>query len=117
METYTKKEREYYNGYRDRVCERLNITKNNYNWLRRKGTALHTLYEYQCNGEDNNGCGMTQHIKSWERQEDKLYKEIEKYIGALGLHVYFQTDPRGATIYLDDKEIPDNNYTQASCIY
>ena len=35
----------------------------------------------------------------------------------LNLNLYFQTDPRGATIYVDRQPIPENNYTQAKCIY
>ena len=47
---YTKKERERYNEDRKRTCERLGITKNQYNWLRRKGEALHKIYIDNCNG-------------------------------------------------------------------
>ena len=43
--SYTKKEREYYNQQRDKICESLGITKNQYNWLRRKGEELRKIYE------------------------------------------------------------------------
>ena len=49
--TYTKKERERYNDDRARACKRLGITKNQYNWLRRKGEALRKVYEANCNGD------------------------------------------------------------------
>jgi hypothetical protein len=42
---------------------------------------------------------------------------VAELASKLGLHYYLQTDPRGATIYLDTQEIPENNYTQAVCIY
>lgn len=108
--TYTKKEREYYNKDREIVCRNLGITKNNYNWLRRKGEELHRIYEDNCNGAfntDEEYFGMTEPIE----------EEVKAYCKPLGLHVYFQTDPRGATIYADKKLIPDNNYNQAHCIY
>lgn len=107
--TYTKKERERYNVYRQRVCERLGITKNQYNWLRRKGEALRKLYEDNCNGNIDEFRYLT--------FTDSLCCDVEIKAHKLGLQVYFQTDPRGATIYLDKQPIPDNNYTQACCIY
>lgn len=105
---YTKKEREYYNEQRERSCQRLGITKNQYNWLRRKGQELHYIYVADCNGELEN-----------ESQcfEDPIYKKVNEYVKKLGLFVYYQTDPRGATIYIDKVEIPDNNYNQAVCVY
>lgn len=107
---YTAKERKEYNEYRDRICQRLNITKNQYNWLRRKGQALHKIYEANCNGEYPNEDYS-------EKLENPIYEAIKKYISKLNLFIYYQTDPRGATIYVDKISIPDNNYTQAFCIY
>lgn len=105
---FTKKEREQYNLYRQRVCSMLNITENKYNWLRRKGVELRKVYEDNCNGL---------YISEVEFNclSSKIEGAIEDYIGEL--HCYFQTDPRGASLYLDVKEIPLNNYTQAYCIY
>lgn len=114
---YTKKEREYYNEQRERTCQRLGITKNQYNWLRRKGEALHRIYEFQCNGQDDMGYSSEKTQARWEKWENDHYTNIKAYVKKLGLFVYLQTDPRGATIYLDTKEIPENNYTQACCIY
>lgn len=92
---YTLKERKEYNENRDRACERLNITKNQYNWLRRKGNELHKLYEDNCNG-------VIDEAQSTE-QENNLYDIVDEYVKELNLFVYYQTDPRGATIYLDVK--------------
>lgn len=107
---FTKLERKRYNENREKACKRLGITKNQYNWLRRKGEELHKVYEDNCNGviEENDYFAKTKAI------EDEI---INKVVVKLGLFVYFQTDPRGATIYLDTKEIPENNYNQAVCIY
>ena len=106
---YTRKEREYYNEQRKRTCETLGITKNQYNWLRRKGQALHKIYEDSCNGMLAES--------DFERLTDSIYDVANTYVKKLGLFVFYQTDPRGATIYLDTKEIPENNYTQTHCIY
>lgn len=104
-----KKEREWYNIQRQKTCEEIGISVNRYNAYRRKGKALHRIMESYCNG--------------LVRQEDydiailPLQQEIEGMVRQDELYLYIQTDPRGATVYLDTKEIPDNNYTQAKCIY
>lgn len=105
---YTKKEREHYNAYRNRVCQDLGITQNQYNWFRRKGEMLRKIYENNCNGL----------YKTEQAYFDAclvVENKIDKNIGDLSY--YLQTDPRGASLYLDTKPIPENNYTQANCIY
>ncbi len=106
----SKKEREEYNEQRKRACERLGITENQYNWLRRKGQALHLSYERNCNGEYAND-------QQYETIVNPIYEMVETYVKKIGLHVYFQTDPRGATVYVSREPIPENNYTIATCIY
>ena len=105
---YTKQERKQYNEYRDRACQKAGITKNQYNWLRRKGEELRKIYEDDCNFDFSD---------EREQREKMLYDRILSYIKPLKLSIYYQTDPRGATIYIDKQPIPDNNYTQAICIY
>jgi hypothetical protein len=106
---YTAKERKRYNEDRDRACQRAGITKNQYNWLRRKGEELHNVYVDQCNGDIAES--------DYERLTDPIYESVNTYISKLGLSIYYQTDPRGATIYIDRQPIPENNYTQAICVY
>ena len=115
--SYTKKEREYYNQDRERACQRLGITKNQYNWFRREGEKLHKIYEWQCNGVDDRGFSSEKTQQTWEKWENEHYTKATSKAKKLGFYIFYQTDPRGATIYLDIKEIPDNNYTQAVCIY
>lgn len=110
--TYIKKERERYNLYRDRVCQNLGVSKYQFNEFRRWGNRLHAIYELQCNGFS---CEEAE--KRAEHNEELYYKLAREKAEKLGLFVFFQTDPRGATIYLDTKEIPENNYTQANCVY
>ena len=113
---YTKKEREFYNQCRDKSCKRLNITVSQYNYLRRKGEALRQVYENNCNGIIND------YVYDVETRiiEDEIYKYLIKQKINTPNHrifVYFQTDPRGSTIYLDTEEISESNYNQAVCIY
>lgn len=116
---YTKLERERYNEDRERKCKALGITKNQYNWLKRKGEELRKVYEDNCSGvieSEEKYSSLTETIEKSVRNyllKQKLYKTGNKKV----YFVYFQTDPRGATIYLDTKKIPENNYTQAICIY
>ena len=111
---YTKKEREYYNSNRQRVCEKLGITLNQYNWLRRKGEELRKVYENDCNGlylteEESTLAENKVIMKIWQyRLKNENIKPLKGY---------YQTDPRGASIYLDKEPISENNYTNASCIY
>lgn len=106
---YSKKERERYNEYRKRICEACGLTENEYNGLRRIRQRLHEIYENNCNE------GMTE--EAYEYLTGIQESKAEKVTGKHGLHIYYQTDPRGATIYVDKKPIPNNNYTSASCIY
>lgn len=108
---FTKPERERYNEDRERACKRLGITKNQYNWLRRKGEELRKVYEDNCNGIFNNEDDFNAICDEKERDIIRYTEGGEKY------YVHFQTDPRGAVIYIDLKPIPANNYTQAVCIY
>ena len=107
---YTVKERKEYNERRDRACQRLGITKNEYNWLRRKGAELHKIYEIDCNGGIDTP-------EDYDRLTGSIEAVIDKKAQGLGLTIHYQTDPRGATIYADRQPIPENNYTQAVCIY
>lgn len=109
---YTTKERERYNENREKACKRLGITKNQYNWFRREGDKLHKVYEDDCNG-----------VYKTEEEYNNIVRDLIYRINVYKqecenlLYAYFQTDPRGATIYLDTKPIPNNNYTQAQVIY
>ena len=107
---YNQDERKQYNHSRNITCERLDISKNEYNSFRLIGNELHKVYENNCNYgySDKKYFGLTVPL------EDEATYKAEK----LGLHIYFQTDPRGATIYLSKEPIPDNQYnTMAECVY
>ncbi len=108
---YTAKERKRYNEDRQITCNKLGITENQYNWLRRKGQTLQKIYTDSCNGGLNDA--------QYEALTKQEYAEIKAYLKKEGLklYIYYQTDPRGASIYLDKKAIPENNYNQAECIY
>lgn len=118
---YNKREREQYNAHRDAVCEALEITKNQYNYLRRLAEACHKVYENDCNG-------LYEEQESYN-ERNKAEVRVVNYLGEIMskraldnpvvkfIYSHFQTDPRGATLYIDIKPIPENNYTSAYCIY
>lgn len=107
---YTEKEREEYNQTRKKICKALIITKNEYNWLRRYGQALRKLYTGDCNGVITNS-------ENYDNIVNTIYARVDTYAKKLGLFIYYQTDPRGATIYADRKPIPENSYNNAHCIF
>ena len=107
---YTAKERQRYNEDREITCKRLGITKNEYNWLRHKGEELRKLYEDNCNGYFSDET-------EYYAKTGAIEKVVNAYVKKLGLYIYYQGDPRGVTVYLDKKAIPENNYTSAECIY
>lgn len=114
--TYTKKQRESYNLDREIKCQRLEISKNDYNWFRRVGEELHKYYEFDCNGVDNFGNEWTEE-KSQEA-EGKLQEKAISKATKLGLDIYFQTDPRGGTIYLSKELMTQSTYSsKGSLIY
>ncbi len=113
---YTNKaQREWREENIKRACDTLGITRKQYKWFVMYGNKLHAIYEWNCNGKYPSGREITE--DEYKDLTKPLYTKIEKEAKTLGLKVYFQTDPRGATIYLDTKPIPRNNYTNASCIY
>lgn len=109
---YTKKAREEYNKTRSLSCAKLGITEHQYNWFRRNGEKLRKIYEDACNG-----------IVSYENMEyinlvDPIYELVDSKAESLGLSIYYQTDPRGATIYLSANPVDSSNYSsKAVCIY
>jgi len=107
--TYTKQERELYKANKLFICGKLGFSVNEYNWFRRKGNLLHKVYEDNCNGL------LTE--EEYEKTTEFLYHHTDLKAKDLGLYIYYQTDPRGATIYLDKKPIPKNAYNRAYCIY
>jgi hypothetical protein len=107
---YTKKEREEYNERRERTCKALKITENQYNWLRRKGQELQKIYTDACNG-------VVDYAGEYENKVNPIYKKVDEYAKKIGLKLFYQTDPRGATIYADKKPIPANSYNNSFCIY
>jgi hypothetical protein len=106
---YTKQERDMYNKDRDFTCERLGITKNQYNWFRRLSEQLRKTYEDNCNGD----IAESEYTTKVSKAEVKITNRAKE----LGLYYFLQTDPRGATIYLSKEFVDDTNYISASCIY
>lgn len=110
--TYTKDEIKWYNSHRNYVCQYLKITKNQYNYLRRIGNAINLLDCKYCNGdisEYENASGvyaLIQKAKTYTLKIDKSF------------NFYHQSDPRGASFYVSNQPIIDNDYqSHSECIY
>ena len=121
----TQKEiRDQYIAYRFHVLQRLNITVEDFNRFRRFSDPIHKIYEKSCNGyfgdraiyRDNKMINeFTDEM--YEAEINPLYKKVEELAHNLHLFVYFQTDPRGGTIYLDTYKIDQSNYNTGCLIY
>ena len=106
---YTKKERGRYNEQRQAKCERLGISKRDYNYFRDEGEKLRKVFENNCNGFYAEGQA--------EEAERPALTRLQARAAKLGLYLFIQGDCRGATVYVDRVAIPEDNYTQAVCIY
>lgn len=104
-----KEEKMYYNEHVKFACEKLGITKVDYKHFKRIGDQLNAIYCQSCNAEISED--------EYNRITDSYYKTANKMAKELKLNIFYQTDPRGATIYLGKDPIPKNNYNVATCIY
>jgi hypothetical protein len=77
--------------------------------LAAKGDALQRRYGNECSYQ---WADTPSYHARTEQAEGAIVAEAE----AAGLQIYLQTDPRGATIYVDVQPIPDNNYNRAHCL-
>lgn len=112
------KQQQYYKEHIQFVTNKLGITDTQYNDFKRIANKLHTYFENDCNGyKDALGRWSEELTNKAEIAEAELMEQATEMAKDLGLFIYFQTDPRGATIYLDTQEIPENSYNNASCIY
>ena len=93
------------------------------NTLRRAGLTLRAWYTMCCNyyvqrDELNNKVTLTGH--GWSRviadRETGAANRIKEVCSRNGLYFFLQTDPRGASLYIDAREIPVNNYTRSFCV-
>lgn len=107
--SHDKGEREQYNNYRLAVCQKLGIREFDYNRFRHLGRQLHKIYIDECNGILDE--------KEYEDLTAPFYEVGDRLSKSMGLYIYYQTDPRGGTIYISREPIPKNNYTIASLIY
>lgn len=76
-----------------------------------RGSRLRKRYEDSC----NYSWATTDEFLDTTAMTERFTYELAQ---SLGLHIYLQTDPRGATIYASRDPIPENSYNaSAQCIY
>lgn len=110
MPSYSKKERERYNEYRERISKEYGLDKNKYNALRRVAGELSEADTNYANGRKNyeeKEYGEREHKKDVNSAFAKT-KAIRKKIK--DLHFYHQGDPRGASLYISKKRLKPENY-------
>lgn len=107
----SKEDRAMYNLHRNRVCEDLGLTVNQYNYIRRIGNDMHKLFEDNCNGlfEEN----------EYETLFILFNRKLVKYLEdqKISLNIYIQSDPRGGTVYLSKDKMDDSNYNYGHLVY
>lgn len=105
-------QKQWYEEDKKKIMERLDLSEADWASFKKIGKDLRMLYERQCNGYPQ------QLLEDRDNQREKIFVDkAVKRAEKLGLKIFFQTDPRGATIYLDSEPIPENNYNKAHCIY
>lgn len=80
--------------------------------LARIGSNLRQRYENECSHEWAN-------TPEYEAGTAKLEIRARQMAERAGLHIYLQTDCRGATVYVSKDPIEDCNYTRSGsfCLY
>lgn len=110
---------------------RLGLSRSDIDSLRRYAGILHRWYEEEC-GDSNDRMSWAierdeatklayrvfyPHVGQSYRalirdRESSSRRGIERIAKAQDLHVYYQTDPRGAPIYLSREPMTDSDYTR-----
>lgn len=119
-----KQQKLYRQAHIERTCKDLKIDPIVYKRFLIIGNKIHKRLVYYCNGYMGDSAQYVDNkiINRFEEKEYQAYitplmQQVEDMAKQEQLYVYFQTDPRGATIYLDNKPIPQNSYNNAYCIY
>lgn len=102
--SYSKKERENYNQYRESVAKEHGLDKNKYNALRRVSHELSKHGEHEANTGESRARDMG---KTFSKAE-ALRKKVG---GKSKLHFYHQRDPRGVALYIGKERMKPENYS------
>lgn len=112
------------NAHITQICQALGLTRKDYKRFLIVGNKLHRYFELYCNGYtgaepiyQGNRLINEYTEQMYTKDTKPLFAQAREMAKEKGLTIFFQTDPRGGTIYLDKQPIPYNNYTQAYCIY
>lgn len=112
MRNYTKTERQNYIAHRQRVCNELNITVNDYNYFRRLNNDYNKLFTDNCNGVMDE----YSYWKQFNHLNAVLISRMAR-MNRFDINHFIQTDPRGASVYLSLEAMSPMNYTNGHCIY
>lgn len=84
---------------------------NHYARLLRLSRKLNTADTHSCNGTRYATEGQ------YQKAIENIYTAIEVILEPHGLNYFHQTDPRGASLHIDTKELSPENYTNGIAIY
>lgn len=105
-----------------RISEELGLDYEDLRLIRKQAITLRTLYECACNGctrekfkdesWDDYDQDRIKQLEWVEAQIEKRKATIRKKLEGTGIFHYFQTDPRGSSLYLSKEAISGNTYTR-----
>src|SRR5258708_6163596 len=106
MASYSKKERERYNEHRERIGKEYGLGKNEYNRLRRVANELSQADTAYANGRKYEHDTEEYTEKHHKHDVNKAFSKTQALKNKLkGKHLYHQTDPRGASLYIGKKKL------------
>lgn len=113
-----------------KIAERLGISFDDANTLRRAERTLHTWAEQECGAGNDNASWSIERDETTNKpfrcvyphsgtmtrtpiadREAGALKRVAKVCEANGLHFYHQTDPRGCALYVSREPLTDQNYS------
>ena len=114
--SYTKKEREQYNQYRQAVASKMGLDKTKFNYLRRIAHKLHEADENSAMGSKswrgNHRYENDYKDKDYNKDVNEAFKKAGQYRKKkkLDVHFYHQRDPRGATLHVSKERMSSKDY-------
>lgn len=114
----------WYEHHKSLMFDRVGLNEDEYKAFLTLGRKIERANVRACNGyRGQQPIYMGNEIinrytdEDWDREVTPLCDKARKLAESKGLNIYFQTDPRGACIYLSRDEMTHSNYNNGYCIY
>ena len=96
--------------------DNISLCINVYKKLLPVSRQLHNISERKCNGYADTDWGRKQEQRD-ERKKSNLINKAISLALEVDLYIYYQTDPRGCSLYLIDNKMDSTNYNNGIAIY